>query len=813
MGERADATVYEHSLEGCRLPAMASYLKALAIMKLVHEQADPRVRGAWRGDVFVLRTHMDQVALLDFFTGHYSPTPIVGPWNGGSGFYASDNQEAITAIRESQDPRFGEYRDVIEGIFEWDEIPAPHETVGALQRAIERAVEEGSQTGTAKDRRDARDTLDKAASVAAKVSGVLDGRELAEVKLAALEDALKGSGDREADGLVKAWWKELKKLRTLAARFSRGGNKDEIQKVARARLTERSIQWLDAAFALRGDGSADYNPVLGTGGNEGKLDFTNNFMQRLLEVVGPKADVPRSRQMLAASLFGTPLGELPKTKLGQFDPGKAGGINQSNGFEFKDTRANPWDYVLTLEGATVLGAAVHKRLTDGGPGAMAAPFTVRFSAAGFGSSAEVEAGRAESWMPVWRRPAGFRELQQLFREGRATVGKREARTGLDFTRAVRTLGVSRGVDEFVRYAFLVRRGQSYVALPAGRMRVRFDARVRLLDDLDPIMDQVRRYISGLGNTPPASLNRGRKRVEDAMFAVATRPEPERFGALVEALGDLDKLLATRAASASKAPPKPLAGLRPSWVSACDDGSVEVRLAAALASVRGDRSRRVGPLRSNFAGVDPKKPWAWASGHGQRRWLGSNLVERLGGAVAQRLMDADRLGASETPLDGALRLSVYDLVPFLYGGDETGDLDLGRVEALMWGFGLVRWASDDHRDGLQEVRRAWRNPLARLPVPRSYALLKTALWPGPVRGVEIRRETRIVGLLQAERVEDALEVAHRRLRTAGLRPLPVRAAGDVAAAHLLAALAVPLRGAEVLGDMVLEPQPGAERATG
>ena len=55
------------------------------------------------------------------------------------------------------------------------------------------------------------------------------------------------------------------------------------------------MPWLDVCFVLGEDGPSFF-PLLGTGGNDGRLDFTNNFMQRLADVIpfaagaGPPAD-------------------------------------------------------------------------------------------------------------------------------------------------------------------------------------------------------------------------------------------------------------------------------------------------------------------------------------------------------------------------------------------------------------------------------------------------------------------------------------------------------------------------------------------
>ena len=73
-------------LEGCSTEPMAGYLKALAVFRLVSEQADPKARGWWVGNAFCLESKFDAEALSQFFLDEYAPTPIIAPWNGGSGF-------------------------------------------------------------------------------------------------------------------------------------------------------------------------------------------------------------------------------------------------------------------------------------------------------------------------------------------------------------------------------------------------------------------------------------------------------------------------------------------------------------------------------------------------------------------------------------------------------------------------------------------------------------------------------------------------------------------------------------------------------
>ncbi|RMG11379.1 MAG: type I-U CRISPR-associated protein Csx17 [Deltaproteobacteria bacterium] len=519
-------------------------------------------------------------------------------------------------------------------------------------------------------------------------------------------------------------------------------------------------------------------------------------------VLGPARDEVKVRSWLESALFGEVVAALPEMSIGQLDPGRAGGFNQGTGFERKDFTANPWDFLLMLEGAVLFGGAVHKRMGGTGPGRLAVPFAVQHVAAGFASSGEDTARREEIWAPLWPRFATLAEVEQVFREGRAVVGRREARTALDFTRAARTWGVSRGVDAFVRHAFLKRRGDSYVALPAGRVEVRFDRRVRLLDDLDPILDAADGMVRGT-KSPPARMLALRRQIDEAAFAAALRPEPERLCGLVEALGRLEWLVALRAATGGKSDNPPLpARLSPAFLRACDDGSLEFRLAAAIAMIgpAGKGRERVGPLRANLTPIDPVAPGKWADGHSQRHWYGVSFVQRLGGVVRRRLIDGLRVGASSVPLSGRLALHPVDVAAFVWGGH---GLDEARIERLLWGLLLLDGARRDDPD-LNALQESWRTPVSETVVPRPWALLKLALWPGRVREVAVRTDPRIAALLEAGRLDEAVSVAAHRLRVAGLVPLPVVAPSrELDPARVLAALILPVYGHERLAEKVLE----------
>src|SRR5262245_36046029 len=95
----------ELRLDGCNPQPLMSYLKALGVLRLVAEQADNCACGAWRDGAFVLESKFNPNGLVRFFLDQYRPTPIIAPWAGGSGFFGSDNREAIDAIAKCKNPQ------------------------------------------------------------------------------------------------------------------------------------------------------------------------------------------------------------------------------------------------------------------------------------------------------------------------------------------------------------------------------------------------------------------------------------------------------------------------------------------------------------------------------------------------------------------------------------------------------------------------------------------------------------------------------------------------------------------------------------
>jgi CRISPR-associated protein Csx17 len=363
-------------------------------------------------------------------------------------------------------------------------------------------------------------------------------------------------------------------------------------------LPDRVIQWLDTC-ALITEKKLELPPLMGTGGNDGNFEFSRTFMQQLQEVMDFQTgkSTLNSANLLQGALLGDAIPKLPFSGvIGQFNPIAAGGANAAPGYQAK-SRVNPWDFILMLEGTLLFTAGVSRRYGAINSGDLTYPFTVKGSNFGYGSASDNDQTRGELWLPLWLQPTGIKELQILFREGRAKVGKRTAKTGVDFALAVSGLGVDRGLSEFVRYSFQIRNGLSYFAIPLGRFQPQQNPKIELLAELDSWLLKFGEVASN--NNAPASVKRTYRQLENAIFewtqyrvtnveqsgliASATSPaQREKLLNILITLGAVEKSLSQSLTFIQEKYLKPIPLLRKEWVNACNDESVEFRLALSLA---------------------------------------------------------------------------------------------------------------------------------------------------------------------------------------------------------------------------------------
>ncbi|MEX0610723.1 MAG: type I-U CRISPR-associated protein Csx17, partial [Pirellulales bacterium] len=534
-------------------------------------------------------------------------------------------------------------------------------------------------------------------------------------------------------------------------------------------LSDTGLAWLDAALVLLTgrDKNRVEAPVLGSGGNVGNSDFSAMFAQTLPEILPLEACAgpsDRSLRLLESSLYASTAHDLPSKSIGQFDPGRAGGANLSQGMEALP-RLNPWDYVLMIEGALLLGGSVTRRL---GASRVAGsfPFSTESSPVGYGTVGR-DNTRGELWLPLWGAPASVAELRQLFGEGRAEVGTRRARTGLDFARACASLGVDRGVTTFIRYEFQERLGQSYLATSLGQFNVVERAHTDLLTQADDWVDRYRRACS---DNVPMRFAAAQRRIDRAMFDFCRYGGPGRFADVVCALGNAERELATGPRFREENRLSPLVGLSPEWLAAANDGSVEFELALALSSIFGSA---VGSIRTNLEPVltarrkDGALYATWEGSAGPVVWNSVHLADNMAATLTRRLQDGIRSGSKQLPLQSPRWASLAAVAAFIAAEEQKQPLDEDRLSDLLWG--LVTVQRPSVQTPIQFGERQ------TLPLPRSFALLKVLFSPDPIQTadgqVAVTSEPGVIPLLRANRVGEACQLAMRRLRASQLRPVP------------------------------------------
>jgi CRISPR-associated protein Csx17 len=541
--------------------------------------------------------------------------------------------------------------------------------------------------------------------------------------------------------------------------------KAEFLTACRGHFPDDSLGWLDAAVVLTDDG-AKYPPLLGSGGNDGSLDFTKNLLLRIIEVMDPVSGAPTAEaaSWLRQALFAEASASRgSKAPVGQFFPGAAGGANATSGFSAESV-VNSWDYILMLEGALLFAAASVKRLESGDAGVLAYPFCVRSSGVGFASAAgadEVDGKNAteEIWLPLWENAASYAEIRALLSEGRVQVGTRAARTGVDFTRAVVTLGVDRGIAAFQRYGFLIRNGLSTFATPLERVAVRRNARADLLSEADGWMTRLRDEAGPTAKQPPASVSRALHQLEGRILELCKQNDAARLQAVLIALGQAERAVARSLRwTTETAFLRPLQGLSSCWLAEADTGSREFRLAAALASLSGNFGEDWLALRCHLEPVEtPRRgQFGWAANASNDvQWSTAPLRDVLNAIFARRLVRAGQAGTGGLPETARCHASVADIAAFIEG--ETDDALLAD---LLWGMVLIDWSAD--------AESSTPAPGTCAP-PALYALLKLCFSSKRANEETIPLVPAIHRRAAAGDGAAASQLAVRRLRASGFVP--------------------------------------------
>jgi CRISPR-associated protein Csx17 len=619
----------------------------------------------------------------------------------------------------------------------------------------------------------------------------------------------------------RGWTNATKKQRTAL--------KPSIVAAMRNAWSESAIDWFDACLSLEED--ARFGFLYGTGGNEGSADITNNFWELIEETIGFPTPGPDSRELLVASVFGeSRVGGTSRTA-GQHFPLAAGSSNCGQDF-FNSSSTNPWDVVLMMEGAVLFAGATTKRLSQLGKGKAAFPFMIDHLATDEPSTstkdeakqdAQVMRCRAEFWMPLWCLPTSLPAIRALLAEGRLQrlSGERTEHT-LHAMEAIKTLGMSRGIDTFHRVALFERRGKGYYLAsslgfhPTSRSSDSFAAQLSQFDDF---RQQVYRNLRE-GPGIPDRIMRARQRFHAALATLLERDEHSAVAtsdALLEVIGGASNierevaLLKDRSKLLTPCPALAITWLRD------DDNRPEYRIARAVAGLiawgekpsDGRSLQAVESIRANLLPVSRRgNAWAWDETSRSVVWSrGAPMEFNLAAVLRRRLVDAQRGAGDGLPLWSSYGVGFDALLAFWNCEvDESCLADLihgmSLVDPRQWnqtGIDNRQWkdeptpdlqtgavwfdADDEAHTTLAPIEWRERQLLSKIDqraafeLPRVYHLLKLCfvggrLPPRPAEGRTVSRTGKepfppvcldVLTLLQAGRLADAAQLAARRVR--------------------------------------------------
>jgi CRISPR-associated protein Csx17 len=716
------------TLAGCAPVPLAHYLKALGVLRIVSEQADPSAQGCWQHDQFLLRSCFDREALLRFLLETYRPTPVLAPWNGGSGFYFQEEK------LNQKDPITG--------------------------KKVKTGVRNQSTAGTCvieKILKSTSDRFERYRATIALTQKLLQSKGFNEAPEGGAKDDL-------LIQLRAVWPDDAVRWLDCVAVLTNGTN-------------PRSATGLSPA----------YTTLLGSGANDGNADFTSNFMQRLTGLLldAKSDDAKNSRQQLQNALFGD---NYPETRVealaGQYSPGTAGGANSTTGFSSKYS-VNPWDYVLLIEGALMFAAAAVRKHETNRSGAMAYPFCVRSSGVGYASAALSDeladkANTEEMWLPLWSRLCTCEELMTVFGEGRSQLPKRKAVTGIDFTRAIVGLGVDRGITEFQRIGFFVRNGKSVFATPLGRVSVRRNARADLLADVDQWLDRLR-HKALVQEKPkaPASVRRTVNQIERDILDLCRDGSSNSVQSVLRSLGRAEQSLAKSLKWTTKETVsiRPLHSLSQEWIEAANTNTREYRLAVSIAGMRvsfgqGKETlwlrQHLEPLKRMEKPGYFRAQWSEKSSESDVVWHEGHLTDAFNDILARRIIRVEQSGAEGWPDWSTRYAKLEDITDFI-----EGRTDDGLLADLLWGLSLIDWQKVRETDtaSCRTVHYNWKRDEIHRAVPSSfYALLKLCFRRAENGEEAIPLVPAIHNRARSGQGLEASRLAVRRLRGSGLAPL-------------------------------------------
>ncbi len=439
-----------------------------------------------------------------------------------------------------------------------------------------------------------------------------------------------------------------------------------------------------------------FNPLLGSGGNAGKRDFSAGWKRATDALalalptpanakMGKKADTPDPKKELEALLQGEPTTWLLEKLNAASWFSDANKLYNSGQSPFREGQLSPWAMALACEGLAFLVGGASRRLGARARAVAAFPFVTHAAAPDVAG----EAGRdlAEVWVPLWERPMTLPEARALFSRGRAEVRGRGVLTSSAFATAIVRRGVDAGITEFRRFV-LGRTTSTNTFEPRfeGTFRVQAPAATRAAS-------MALERILGLVDRLPRDQKKGQRwrfvglrgPIERALLQLAAASENSEVAcglldAVVAVLDRVDRNRSFRGRLSWE--PLPI-----QWLPALfgnESPGAEARLAQALVSgfptSRPLMTYRFGVEIRNGRFVHPESPparWVWGPG---------SLPQVLSAVVHRRTLDWEWARDGEPPARLGVPTNISDLSLWL-------DSALDEVLLARWisRFALFDWS--------------------------------------------------------------------------------------------------------------------------
>lgn len=761
-------------LPGCRHDVLGHALKAIGLLRVLaecaaREHSDRGAEGWWDLEAghfaLALSGNCDEDWLVDFFTHHYTPTPIIAAWNKGGGVDGQGRlPKRYDVVISGDAARLESFRE------QWE-----------------------SWSGSLKAKRSkAKELKLKLASENRSPLEVFVGQCGLDIQF---DSPGKKAGTIPDVARLLSQSPDFRRSLELAETFANRLQGDSLNReeerallaTLRDQFDERLVEAFDSLSVIHLSRIED-NPLFlkrGRPGDKVNADIFLNFWDYFLAFKRAPATFVR------VSLFGeraVPSGRGKDDFRGKGTPFFPDAIKTYNqGLEWVTEKLPfcPLDYLLAVEGALAMRGATSKSLAAQSRARGAFPFVFETSDAMTDEKGKQLALASAFWFPIWERHTTFAELQSFILDAQARLASKDCRFSTDFARAIVGLGVDAGFTAFQEFKFKLKTA-NVPWTTAGRFLRTGTTRgshplSELLGPLDAahFLEQFR-FNRNTGD----DLHPFRAPVFDAIDVAVAEPTAANLVEILCRLSDLNRQLALSknlrkkvrsAGSVSFVPPLPCEA----WESALRDleGDPGFQIARALASMIG---REAQADRRTYSEVEPflgsilplkrgRDSWYLPDPpSAQAVWAGTDLCQDLASILARRHQDS--MDEDRPALAGSRTAPLSSILAFL-----RGELDDHRVARLTVALSHIGWWFKRRQRSNGEpadAEQVWE------PIPTAYAALRSLVEVGlerPSSGVPDakqahRRSPKAIALLcqhTPHAVAASVSEALRRLAVVGV----------------------------------------------